>query len=54
MSQTSYNINQADPLKDWNIRSENITGLDGTPQPYYIYEYLTLTTQVNYPNYFYI
>jgi len=50
----SYNINQADPLKDWLIRTENITGLDGTPQSYYIYEYLTLTTQVNYTNTFYI
>jgi len=50
----SYNLNQADPLKDWLIRNENITGLDGTPQAYYIYEYVNLTTQVAYPNYFYI
>lgn len=50
----AYNINQADPLKDWLIRDETITGLDTTVQDYYIYEFLHLTTQTGYTNHFYI
>lgn len=34
-----------DITADWTIRSVTITGLDGTPQNYRVYEYNNLTTQ---------
>lgn len=34
-----------DITADWTIRSVTITGLDGTPQSYRVYEYNNLTTQ---------
>lgn len=47
-----YNIDQADPNKDWNIRTGNVTGLDGSAVLYRIYEFVRTTTQADFTNTF--
>jgi hypothetical protein len=42
--------NGFETIGDYIVRSVVITGLDGTPQNYRVYEYANLTTQVNFTN----
>lgn len=44
--------NGFETLSDYTLRSVSITGLDGTPQTYKVYEYKNLTTQSNFTNQF--
>jgi hypothetical protein len=44
--------NGFETISDWTLRVENITGLDGNPVSYNIYEFNNLTTQTNFTNRF--
>lgn len=39
-------------ISDYTLRTVSITGLDGTPQTYKVYEYNNVTTQTNFTNTF--
>lgn len=41
---TIYDQNDFNVTSDWTLRTENLTGLDGTPQSYKIWEFENLTT----------
>ncbi len=44
--------NGFETFSDYTLRTVTITGLDGTPQTYKVYEYKNVTTQVNFTNTF--
>jgi hypothetical protein len=44
--------NGFETISDYTLRSVSITGLDGTPQTYKVYEYNNPTTQTNFTNQF--
>ena len=44
--------NGFETLSDYTLRTVTITGLDGTPQTYKVYEYKNVTTQTNFTNTF--
>jgi len=44
--------NGFETISDYTLRTVSITGLDGTPQTYKVYEYNNLTTQSNFTNQF--
>jgi len=44
--------NGFETISDWTLRSVTITGLDGTPHAYNVYEFNNITTQINFTNTF--